>query len=428
MPRLTKKRRISPSSSSHKPKIRTKKYNIPKNPIIDQLGVIQPPKSHPHKTRSRDGSSTSQRSNMSTSSSTRATQPQKGSSKPTSSNNPKPVFVNSGILSVKNSLLNITFSSPPLLKMAQPNKTQVICATSEDKTKLIEKLVALKFMYHTFTDSHQKPMLYVLKGHYRVTCDELKTELDEANVPTTKVTFLWDHPERPLYIVHFERGKTNLNTLNNTAKAVGSVIVKWHRFDTARKRLTQCHNCQQYGHSATNCGHKYRCIKCLNEHLPGQCLRKTKDDEGTPKCVNCQGDHAANSRQCSHFISYSEMVQRQKSNRQSASRLVSNRHHQGYPAQQALPAAAVAPLNRANFPNLPLRSHSHNVNSNLNGLSFDTPTFAKISSLQARLAAVSDMSEVFEKFEALVLQLESAQTVEQKLQILITNCLPNNAY
>lgn len=340
---------------------------------------------------------------------------------------PKPVFVNSGIVALKNSLVNVSFSSQPLLKMINSTKTQVSCASSEDKTKLIEKLKAVQFYFHTFTEPHQKALMFVLKGHHHVSCEELKAELDEAAVPTSKVTFLLDHAERPLYVIHFARGTTNLHSLNTMAKAVGNVIVKWHRFDQSKKRLTQCHNCQQFGHSSTNCGYKYRCIKCLNDHLPGQCLRKTKDDEGTPKCVNCQGDHSANSRQCQHYITYSEMVQRRRTTRQtSTSNFVSNRQHRGLPAQQASPAAAVASLNRANFPNLPHNSNSRNVSGNLNGLNSESPTFPKISSLQARLAAIPDIAEVLIKFEALVLRLESAKTIDEKVQILLTLGASNN--
>lgn len=342
---------------------------------------------------------------------------------------PKPVFVSSTILAIKNSLLNIPFSTPPLLKMMNQGKTQVLCETNDDKTKLIDKLRDLKFSYFTFTESHQKSMLYVLKGHYHVTCEELKAEMEEANVPATKVSFLWNNKERPIYIVHFVRGTTNLHALNTMAKAIGNVIVKWQRFEPTRKRLTQCHNCQQYGHSATNCGHKYRCVKCLNDHLPGQCQRKSKDDEGTPKCVNCQGDHAASSRQCHSYISYSEMIQKQRTSRQAPSKhFVSNRQQQGHPAQQASPAAAVAFLNRAHFPNLPNVNNVQNVNTNLNVLSSETPTFTKISSLQARLTAIPDMSEVLLKFEALVLDLESANTVDEKFHIVMKHCLHQNEY
>lgn len=425
-----KKRPNSSPSSSNKQKQKFGRYYVPPGANLDAAGNVVLQKTHPHATRSRAASTTSQRSNIS------ATVPQH-SVAPTvpdpvkfAAGHPKPVFVNSGIVTLKNSLINVSFTEQPLLKMIDANRTQVRCASGVDKTKLIEKLKALEFHYFTFTESESKPILFVLKGHHRVTCDELKQELDEIAVPATRVTFLWDQPERPLYIIHFERGKANLHALNNTAKAVGNVIVSWERFNRAQKRLTQCHNCQLYGHSATNCGHKYRCIKCLNTHLPGQCLRKTKDDAGTPKCVNCQGEHAANSQLCQHFITYSAMVQRQRLNRTAASRsAVSN--HRGYPAQQASPAAAEASLSRENFPDLPLtrpqsNNQNQNVNRNLNGSNSNAPSFAKISSLQARLAAVADINEAILKFEALVVELESAHTVEQKVQILFHHCSPNN--
>lgn len=435
MPRSNKKRQISPSSSPKRGKKKSAKYNIPLNAVIDPTGNILPPTPHVHKPRSRDASVASQHSLMS--SSTRASSnhfkpPQTGSNnnniQKTSSAKTKPVFVSAGIVVIRNSLVNVTFSATPLYKMVNPTQTQVICATPEDKTKLIEKLKNLKFQFFTFSEPQQKPMLYVLKGHHRVTCDELKTELDEANVPASKVTFLWDNPDRPMYIIHFERGKTNIKVLSSTAKAVGNVIVKWDRFDPAQKRLTQCRNCQLFGHSATNCGNKYRCVKCTDEHEPGKCTRQSKVAEGSPKCVNCQGDHTANSRICQHYSNYEQRVNRQRGNRRAAandainsSRIVSNR---STAAPWASPIAAAQIDSRVDFPSLiPPQLRKNHVSKNLNQSSNPAEV---LESIHKRFQSIPGIMQSLKIFNDFVARLEAAENENQRQLILLSHCQSNN--
>jgi hypothetical protein len=90
--------------------------------------------------------------------------------------------------------------------------------------------------------------------------------------------------------------------LNTHHKIIDNMIIKWEKFQKSSRSATQCHKCQRYGHSAVNCGHKYRCIKCVETHLPGNCKRTNR--ERSAKCVNCQGDHPANSRTCMFYLDY----------------------------------------------------------------------------------------------------------------------------
>lgn len=71
---------------------------------------------------------------------------------------------------------------------------------------------------------------------------------------------------------------------------------------------TQCHNCQRYGHSSTNCrasGHK--------------------TIEETPVCVNCKLNHVASYKGCIAFTQYNSKI---KSTRQTSS--INNRTNNPY--------------------------------------------------------------------------------------------------
>lgn len=62
--------------------------------------------------------------------------------------------------------------------------------------------------------------------------------------------------------------------------------------------IIQCHNCQQWGHSTSNCGRQARCLKCAGDHLTSTCI-KTPDTPAT--FANCGGDHPANYSKCENY-------------------------------------------------------------------------------------------------------------------------------
>jgi hypothetical protein len=57
-------------------------------------------------------------------------------------------------------------------------------------------------------------------------------------------------------------------------------------------RITQCFNCQGYGHRAAECKGKQTCGRCSGEHRTDEC---NSDKES---CAGCQGEHAAWHHEC----------------------------------------------------------------------------------------------------------------------------------
>lgn len=415
-PARPKRSRSPNSANSNSHGHQNKKYSVPTNSTLDSAGNLMLPP--PPRSRSQSmASMTSQRSSTSNRMShNKNIQTNNNNIQQTSK--PKPIIVEAGLTAVNSFLTPLLLSAKPFLKLMGTSKTQILSATIDDKIKIIEKLKEQKFAYFTYSEPSQKSTIYVLKKYFAAKAEDLLATLKEEKLEVEKVTILCPVPEFPSFLVHFKPQAVNLTFLERSVKTVGNVVIKWDRFDRSRKRLTQCHNCQGYGHASSNCGKKSRCVKCLSDHPPGECLRKTKEQEGTPMCVNCKGEHAANSSICPTYISYSGMVQRQRTNRQAAATFVSNQRH-----RSDHQTSDVAPVfDRNNFPQL---SHdiplTQNVSQSLNGNLPNMPTFAKISSLQARLAAVSDISEVLKKFEALVVSLESAKSVDEKVMILVNS-------
>lgn len=61
-----------------------------------------------------------------------------------------------------------------------------------------------------------------------------------------------------------------------------------------------------------------RCVKCTENHLPGQCKLNSADNTVKPKCINCKGEHAANNAtECPHFKRAIENKKNQNTNKET---------------------------------------------------------------------------------------------------------------
>jgi len=68
----------------------------------------------------------------------------------------------------------------------------------------------------------------------------------------------------------------------------------------------RCANCQRFGHHATKCHRKQRCVRCGEEHDLESC--PTKENPDQINCVNCKGQHSAAYRKCIRYQEVSQML------------------------------------------------------------------------------------------------------------------------
>lgn len=429
-----RQRNAKPASgeSTEKSKKKSRLYHVPDNVQLDPTGnfILPPTPTIHNQKQKRPSRSQSVASNMSGVSF--------ASSTSTSSDNlqsrniqPTPTTVESNYKVLTNTISTIPFKEKPTLKILGPNRVKIQCTSSDDKKTLHEKLNAQQFQFFSFTERGCKPKVVVLKGFYYTTCDELKDILiKEENLPVTNVSYLFKNESRPIYLVTFEAKKTTLATLNSK-KAIQQLIVKWENFDRSNKRLTQCRNCQRYGHSASNCQMKHRCIKCNEDHEPQKCKRLDRTI-GKPTCVNCGGEHPANSTSCPSYVSYAEMIQRNrtKNQRQPPSRSYNFQHHSTRVSQIPLaPTPSEWPTTSVQNR---LHLHSRTLDSQPN-VSF-TPSeteassneLSELMSLSARLRAIPDVKGLLRDFRALVTRLESTQDRNEQLSILFELSVSSN--
>lgn len=64
----------------------------------------------------------------------------------------------------------------------------------------------------------------------------------------------------------------------------------------------RCYKCQKFGHGSNSCRSNIRCGKCAEEHGTEECRTETR------KCVNCNGEHQADNRECPSFKLEKEVV------------------------------------------------------------------------------------------------------------------------
>lgn len=150
--------------------------------------------------------------------------------------------------------------------------------------------------YHTYTPKDKRTKAVVIKGiSGNVDSEDLLKELKEHNISVISCIEMRD-TQIPLYMVVTDASST-LKQLSQQVKYLYYTKITWKRYYNKRK-ITQCHRCQEWGHATTNCNVKPRCLKCAEEHLTKDC-KKTKD---TPaKCANCAKNHSANATICEKY-------------------------------------------------------------------------------------------------------------------------------
>ncbi|KAG4070521.1 hypothetical protein HA402_012311 [Bradysia odoriphaga] len=148
----------------------------------------------------------------------------------------------------------------------------------EDHSLLKEFLAKQHLPFYTYTTLDKKPLRMVLKGvHHTYTPDDITAdlELQKVKVLSVQPMFAKGKVKMDMFIINFEQG-TKLTELTKAIKHVCHQRISWQQF--IKKEVgTQCRKCQRFGHAASNCGLKYRCVKCPHSHAPGDC--PLEDDE-----------------------------------------------------------------------------------------------------------------------------------------------------
>jgi len=118
-------------------------------------------------------------------------------------------------------------------------------------------------------------------------------ELELTEKDTSRAKVLFRTGPRDKESVHWviETPPDVLKKVENKKAFIGMCRCNMKLYTT----MTQCFNCQRYGHTATRCKDaKPTCRNCAGEHDPRSCKSESI------KCANCKGPHRASSSACKY--------------------------------------------------------------------------------------------------------------------------------
>lgn len=158
--------------------------------------------------------------------------------------------------------------------------------------------------YYTYTPKTEKLKTVVLKdlfGNY--TEEEILQKLNDfylGDVDIVKVSKIM-FSKISNNFAHLIQ-VTNNSNINNLTK-IKTLLFQKVRWEPLRKKAPyQCKKCQRFGHSSINCSLAFRCIKCGENHEPGNCTAPKDADKSQLKCANCkQPGHPASYGGCTHY-------------------------------------------------------------------------------------------------------------------------------
>lgn len=191
------------------------------------------------------------------------------------------------------------------------DSTEILTYSVEDHKTVQCKLKAAKIQFFSFTPASEISKKLVIKGidkNYSVdeVLTDLQQQLQENDITVIKVVPLVNKKGQSSdanpCLVYFN-SNTNVNFVTRVVRYCCSHRIKWEHFRKQLRAGIQCRNCQRMGHVAKNCGLPYRCVKCTQQHLPGECNKQTNDK---PVCVNCGKFHTSNWRGCDVIKKYQE--------------------------------------------------------------------------------------------------------------------------
>lgn len=191
--------------------------------------------------------------------------------------------------------------------------TKLFAQSNETFSCLKKKFTEKNVSYFTYATTDEKLDKFVLYGLPRIDQDELKTDLNNLNLKPSAIKMM--NVKKPryndhcLYMICFPRGENSVTLAQlQQVRGVMGFVVKWRRFQPHNPGVSQCSNCQAFGHGAKNCNMPVSCMKCAGSHKTSECLHNDPVSKKVPitvlKCKNCDEKHSARYKDCEKRIEF----------------------------------------------------------------------------------------------------------------------------
>ncbi|KAL4084508.1 hypothetical protein QTP88_027923 [Uroleucon formosanum] len=164
---------------------------------------------------------------------------------------------------------------------------------------LIQFLKTEKAEYHTYQLNEDKPLRVVIRNlHSSTPLTLIKEELEVRCFEVRQVTNVLHKVNKnplPLFFIDLEPTLQS-NEIFQLSSLLHCKIKVEEPYKP--KQISQCFNCQQYGHTRGYCGYHPRCVRCGADHQSSTCPNSR---DVPPKCVHCSQNHPANYKGCSIY-------------------------------------------------------------------------------------------------------------------------------
>ena len=111
----------------------------------------------------------------------------------------------------------------------------------------------------------------------------------------------------PLFVITIPRSKEQITLLKNVT-GLFSIRIKVEDY-RGRQSLQQCYRGQKFGHKASSCHMKEKCLNCAQDHNTRSC---PNNDQVPPKCSNCGEAHKANFADCKAARSFRQALEKRR--------------------------------------------------------------------------------------------------------------------
>ncbi|VVC39413.1 Pre-C2HC domain,Zinc finger, CCHC-type,Reverse transcriptase domain [Cinara cedri] len=144
----------------------------------------------------------------------------------------------------------------------------------------------------TYTSCHsQSPPV-----HVQITYPLIKSELELRLFEVRQVTSVLHKTNKlPLFFVDLEP-TIDSNDIYKLTSPIHTKIKVEEPYKS--KTISQCINCQEYGHTKSYCGYPARCVRCGSNHSSSACPNPR---DATPRCALCSDNHPSNYKGCSNY-------------------------------------------------------------------------------------------------------------------------------
>jgi hypothetical protein len=312
------------------------------------------------------------------------------------------------------------------------NGTRVVTKEMADFAAIRSYFDSQNLHYFTFFPKSQKPIKAVIRHLPLNTPAEdisdglvnLGFDIISVKQMSTTRRSSADGPNNinlPLFLITLPRTPKSQDIFKIRSICYIAVKVEAYRAQTG---LTQCYNCQKFGHVWANCKQPPRCMWCGGGHLHKDCPEKG-NVASKPACCNCklgEGEepHPSNYRGCSHAKEELRKRKPQRTPKPTTGRVFSsnyinpgmsfaaalrnNTQQQQIPHPQLDQEASRARVTEVGSPTTEQRHHKHSGQSaqapNVNSASLDN-MFRVATAVQQIMTGLNDAVSEEEKILAI---------------------------